>query len=205
FGGTLLASYCIFAYFTSRRERFELPANTPVRLLGPGGAYRCHFLRRDEERLVFSSPIQADHYVPIRTGERLLVQAPGDNCLVSFRSEVAERDPDTHEIVLEEPEHIRRVERRTNKRSSALNGEDALLNGDIATLIDICTTGAAIITRRRTNPGERVNLVLPVTNLDTYGWALESSQAAFGIHPGYKVRIQFEEPAPRLAKIEAAK
>ena len=199
FGGSVLISYCVTWYIASKRHDVELEVNTAVRLVGLGGTYRCHFLRRENDRLVFSSPIQANSYVPLRPGEKLLVHAAGEDHLMAFRSVLLDRDPVTHEIFLELPHYVRRIDRRTEARSMKQTGQDALINGDIATIVDLSAAGLCLVTRKRPAPGDRVHVVLPESDLDTYGWALEATRAAFGIHAGFKVRVQFEEPLSSLA------
>lgn len=198
FGGSILISYCVTWYIASRRHEVELEVNTAVRLVGPGGTYRCHFLRREDDKLVFSSPLQANSFVPLRPGEKLLVHAAGEDHLMAFQCILLDRDPETHEIFLEHPSYVRRIDRRTEARSMRETGQDALINGDIATIVDISAGGLCLVTRKRPSPGERVRVVLPATDLDTYGWALEATRAAFGIHAGFRVRVQFEEPLSGL-------
>ena len=171
-----------------------------MRLVGPGGAYRCHFMREENELMVVSSPLQADRFVPIRVGEKLLVQVPSDDCLLSFSTTVVSRDSEKHELVIKSPATLRRIERRSEFRSERLAGEDVLFDGEVAALVDLSAAGACVVTRRRPKSGDRVRIVLPQSGLDAFGWALESSQAAFGIHSGYKVRVQFEEPLAGLSK-----
>lgn len=200
FGGSLLVSYVIASYFSDRKHRVEIAEGTAVRLVGPGGAYRCHFMGFRDELLVFSSPIQADRYVPIRAGEKVYIQAPGKDCMLSFRTTVMERDNDAHELVLAAPDYVRRNERRTEERLKTLAGEDALIDGELAQIVDVSVAGACLLSRRRPEPGERMRVLLPSSGIDAFGWALESTPSEMGTHQGYKVRIQFTEPLAGLAK-----
>jgi c-di-GMP-binding flagellar brake protein YcgR len=174
-----------------------------MRLVGPGGAYRCHFVQHNGDQIEVSSPIQADRFVPIRVGEKLLVQVPSEDCMLSFSTVVVSRDSDKHQLVLKAPTTLRRIERRSERRSERLFGEDVLFDGEMASLVDLSAAGACVVTRKRPNSGSRVRIVLPQSGLDAFGWALESSQAAFGIHQGYKVRVQFEEPLAGLDRQKA--
>lgn len=198
FGGSLFLSYCIMWLIAAHRNRLDFEPGTVVRMVGPGGAYRCHFQFMRGDNLVFSSPIQADRYVPIRVGERLLVQAPGNDCLITFRSNVLERDSSKHELVLEPPTYVRRTERRSEDRRSRLAGEDALMNGEVAEVVDLSAAGTCLLTYRKPVPGERVRVVLPSTGLDAFGWTLDCSRASLGTHQAYRVRVQFEEPLAGL-------
>jgi hypothetical protein len=200
FGGSVLVSYSIAVFMSARRHRFDIKSGATLRLVGPGGAYRCQFIERRKDALVVSSPIQADRFVPIRSGERIIVQVPSEQCVINFSTVVLSRDSDRHELVLKWPSTVRRIERRSEKRSEALSGEDALLDGEVASLIDLSAAGASLVTRKRPNPGDRVRVVLPSSGLDAYGWTLDSTHAPFGNTPGYKIRVQFEEPLSGLAR-----
>jgi hypothetical protein len=200
FGGSVLASYGVAWLLSARKHRYTITPGVAMRLVGPGGAYRCHFVRQEGEEIEVSSPLQADRYVPIRVGEKLLVQVPSGDCLLSFSTVVLSRDSEKHALVLRAPSTLRRIERRTERRSERLAGEDVLFDGEMASLVDLSAAGACVVTRKRPKSGARVRIVLPQSGLDAFGWALESSQAAFGIHAGYKVRVQFEEPLAGLVQ-----
>ena len=55
FGGSMIISYCVTWYLSSRAHHVKLAANIPVRLIGEGGTYRCHFLRSDGDMLIFTT------------------------------------------------------------------------------------------------------------------------------------------------------
>jgi hypothetical protein len=198
FGGSLLVSYCVASYYSARKHRIELARGTSVRLIGPGGAYRSHFLGFRDENLVFSSPIQEDRYVPIRVGEKVFVQAPGDGCMLSFRTTVLQRDSEAHELLLAGPQYVRRSERRTERRMTSLAGEDALIDGELASLVDLSAAGACFLSRRRPCPGDKLRVVLPSSELDAVGYALDATPTGIGEHRGYKVRVLFTEPLAGL-------
>jgi Flagellar protein YcgR len=199
-GGSLLVSYCVASYFSARKHRIDLVEGTSVRLIGPGGAYRCHFMGERNENLVFSSPIQADRYVPIRCGEKVYVQAPGDGCMLSFRTTVIQRDSEAHELILASPQYVRRSERRTEHRITSLVGEDALIDGELATIVDLSAAGACLLSRRRPCPGDRLRVVLPSSDLDADAWALDATPAVMGSQQAFKIRVQFTEPLAGLSK-----
>lgn len=197
-GGSMLISYCVTWYVSSRPHRVDLEANVPVRLLGSGGCYRCHYLRTDGKKLVFSSPLQADRYVPLRVGEKVLVQAPGNGHYLAFRSEVLRNNSERHEIFLRSPSCIRRIDRRAEYRSTGCAGEDVLLNGDTAAIVDLSANGACVLAASVPDAGERIILSLPTGNSHAFGWVLDSVPAAFGRRKGHKVRIRFFEPLSGL-------
>ena len=198
FGGSMLIAYCVTWYVSSRGHRVELEANVPVRLLGAGGSYRCHYLRTDGKRLVFSSPLQADRYVPLRAGEKVLVHAPGNGHFLAFRSEVLRNSSERHEIILQAPSYVRRIDRRSEFRSTGCAGEDVLLNGDVAAIVDLSANGACVLAASVPDAGERIILSLPSGNSHAFGWVLDSMPAAFGNYAGRKVRIRFFKPLSGL-------
>ncbi|MCH8978697.1 MAG: flagellar brake protein [Armatimonadetes bacterium] len=197
-GGSMLISYCVTWYVSSRGHRVELAPNSPVRLIGTGGSYRCLYLRTEGKTLVFSSPLQADRYVPLRPGEKVLVHAPGDGHFLAFRCEVGGRKGDIHEIHLLEPSYVRRVDRRSEFRSTDNAGEDVMLNGDMASMVDLSANGACIVAGHRPQPGERILLALPSAESYAFGWVLDCIPAPFGRRLGYRVRIRFIEPMSGL-------
>ena len=198
FGGSMLITYCLTWYVSSRGHRVGLAPNSPVRLIGAGGSYRCHYLRSEGRTLVFSSPLQADRYIPLRPGEKVLVHAPGDGHFLAFRSEVVGRNGEAHEIQLQAPAYVRRVDRRSEERSTGNASEDVVLNGEMASIIDLSANGACVLASRFPKPGERVFLALPSADSHALGWVLEAMPSAFGHRPGYKVRIRFIEPMSGL-------
>lgn len=193
FGGAVLVTYCLFWYIASKQANPGLSPNSTVKLVGPGGSYRCHFLRQDDEFLVFSNPLQADRYIPIRVGEKLMVSAAAINSFVAFRSEVIARDAEKHELSLRRPNFVKRTERRSTQRLKTLAGEDVLLEGEPAEIIDHSSMGICVLATTRPSPAAVVRVSLPAYGVDGFGWAIESAPAAFGRRAGYRVHIQFQE------------
>lgn len=198
FGGSLLVSYCVVTAVSSKKHKLSLEVGTTVRLVGPGGAYRCHYLGNRDEHMALSSPIQADRYVPIRVGERIYVQAPGKNCMVSFRTSVVARDIEAHELIVETPDFVRKSERRSENRMTRLAGEDALVEGELAMIVNLSAAGACLIMSRRPAAGDRLHVVLPSSQLDSVAWALEATPDVLDGKTGYRVRMAFEEPLAGL-------
>lgn len=195
------------SYLLTRSRRklvtlVPLPENARVRMVGPGGSYRCFFLRRSKLGLVFSAPIQRDHYVPVRVGESMMVQAPLADSILTFRTSVVERDVDTHEFTLANPERIRHVDRRSERRDSTLSGSIIRLNDQPASLQDLSAGGAKVISNLLVRPGDTVKVELPGDYGTIYGWALEATPTAQGTGVSRELRIRFEEPLSGLAGIQ---
>lgn len=176
-----------------------LPENTSVRMIGPGGVYRCHFLRQSKAGLTFSAPLQRDVYVPLRVGEIMMIQAPLNDSVVTFRAAVIGRDADTHEFTLATPERIRHVDRRVESRDTNIRGRIVALNGQSATILDLSAGGAKVLCQAHgINAGDAVRLNLPDEMGVVYGWALEAIPTADGAYRSQAVRIRFETPLDGL-------
>jgi hypothetical protein len=184
-----------------RRRRIELPTvrpNTSLRLVGPGGVYRCYLIRTDREALVVSAPLHRDHFVPLRPEERLMVQMPVQDGLVTFRTEVLSRNADDHTVRLTYPQQYRLVDRRSEPRSVGVAGQAAIVNGSTAELLNLSAGGARVKTRLALRAGERIEVTLDQTACQ--GWALESIPDSLGTLPARNVRVRFETPLAGLVQ-----
>lgn len=201
FLGSFGVSYLIGLLFRRRRSRLpNLTVGASCRLVGPGGVYRSHLESVSRDGLVFSAPLQRDHFVPIRVGEALVVQIPVAEGVVSFRSVVCSRDSDSHTFRLATPTHFRRVERRSEPRDMSVNGQIIALNGSEASLENLSAGGARVTTPLVVKPGERIAVQLGMTETQCQGWALESVPAHLGNQPARSVRVRFEAPLSGLVR-----
>ena len=196
---SMAVSYWITAKSRKKVVLVPIPENTRVRMVGPGGAYRCYFLRRTKAGLVFSSPLQRDHYIPVRVGETMMVQAPLSDCVLTFRASILGRDADTHEFTLSLPERIRHIDRRSESRDHSVQGSIVSLNNERATLCDLSAGGARVVCGGKIVPGDAVRLDLPSDLGTTYGWALECVPSVMGNASAKEIRIRFEAPLSGLA------
>jgi Flagellar protein YcgR len=196
-GAVFAASFFLGRFLTSVRRRpregFVLEPNARLKLLTPSGAYRCHLESFDPSGIRISSPIHRDSYVPLSVGEMVVVQTPLDGALLTFRTEVLERDSRTHTMRLARPTTIRRTERRCEPRLRTVQGQPATLNGARAAMVDVSAWGARVLTAELVAPGETVEVVLPSGIGAVRGWVLEATSAAFGTRLGREVRIRFED------------
>lgn len=199
---TLGVSMAISFFFIGRKRKqvklLPLHENTSVRMIGPGGVYRCYYLRKSKDGLVFSAPLQRNVHVPLRKGEVMMVQAAVAQSVLTFRSPVIGRDADTHEFTLDYPERFRHVDRRSEPRDSSIGGTIIRINQQPATLLDISAQGARLFTRTNINPGDVVSIDLPDAHEPAYGWALESTPDSMGTNSGRTIRIRFEQPLTGL-------
>lgn len=178
----------------SKHHVLELAPHTKARLVGPKGVYRCYYVATEREGLVFSAPLQRDHYVPVQVGEPYMAQVPTTDGVLTFRTEVVSRDPVTHQFTVAHPSAVRRVERRAELRETVFDGIEAQINDEPAVLCDLSANGAKLVTQCDITAGESVRLVLPDGRGVCDGWALESIPGAWGSAVGRIVRVRFSEP-----------
>lgn len=198
FGISMGLSYAVSARNRKHIQLVPIPENTSCRVIGPGGVYRCYFLRRSKKGLVFSAPLQRDSYVPVRLGEVMMVQAPMADSIVTFRAAVCARDADTHEFTVDNPDRIRHINRRAEDRDTSLEGTIVNVNGTPAALVDLSACGAKVVVADVVRPGDSVCLDLPEDYGVAHGWALESTPTADGRRLARCVRIRFEQPLSGL-------
>lgn len=203
FGVSLIASFGLHSMRKPWRKKLEIEPNTMVRLVGAGGVYRCHYLSHDRKGVRVSSPIQRDHYIPLRVGEQMMVQVPQDAGLLVFRTTIIERDAESHEFLLGSPEAVRHIERRSEQRDSSVEGKGIEFNGEPATLIDISAGGAKVLTQVEVDPGDQVRIKLHANLGEAYGWALESTASQRDRRPARAVRVKFQIPLSGLRGIRA--
>ena len=149
FAVALAISYYSSKHLSNRMAKLEINANSVARIIGPAGAYSSHFLRTEQTRLVFSMPLQADRYEPINDSQEVLVQVPGENKLLSFQCSVVGQNTKAHEIYLSTPTVVRNVERRSEPRMAEFAGEDVMIDGNIASVVDLSAGGMRTWTPRR--------------------------------------------------------
>lgn len=190
FAASMAVSY---VYGRTRRKPVLLvpiAPNTRVRMVGPGGTYRCVYLGRTRERLLFGAPVQSDRYVPVRIGEAVMVQATIADSMLCFRSCVVDRQSETHQFSLAVPTRIRQVDRRSEPRTSLLDGTIVRVNGEPASICDLSAGGARILSPAPIAAGDAIRMDFP-GQPEVYGWALESRDTASGSR---EVRLCFDEP-----------
>lgn len=179
-------------------ERLELPEGSVLRLITPSGGYRSHFKSSDEDGICVSAPLHDNRYIPLRIGESVVVQAPGFDGLLTFRTQVTHRDSQSHQLILALPENIRRTNRRCEIRIKSVTNQSAKLNGKGAQVQDLSAWGAKVRTNERISAGDMIELELNTEFGTTRGYALESRTAAFEGNLGREIRIRFEEPLAGL-------
>jgi hypothetical protein len=183
-------SYLLFR-LPLRRVPFGLSPGALVRIRTSSGVHRTRFNGLMTNGLSFADPLQRDSYVPLKMGEVVTVEAPLRDGVLMFRSMVASRDVETHEIVLEAPVSIYRQDRRDANRK-VLNGRTISVEGRPASLIDLSENGVRFARNGPLEKGERIRFEFEDGIF--FGWVLECLP---NFDPGdgtHVIRARFEEP-----------
>jgi hypothetical protein len=171
-----------------------VPPGAVLRLVGPGGAHRCHLLDGGPAGWRVSAPLRADVYVPLRAGDRIWVQAPCEDGLLGFWTIVRSRCASDHSLILDPPRRWKTMERRSEPRLAMPPDTSVEVNGAQGTLIDLSAGGAKVETMARLEPGDPVTLALPKGMGEVSGWALEVTM----VGRTRQSRVVFERPFAAL-------
>ena len=181
-----------------RTTDLELADGQVFRLLTTSGNYRSHLITTKAGSMRVSAPLHRDSHVPLRVGESVVVQSPGFDSLLTFRTTVIERDSDTHELTLAPPTSFRRTDRRCEPRLLTVQGQPAAINKGTASLCDLSAWGAKLTTGERVAAGDYVSVELPSEFGEAHGYALEVRTTSWEGRLCSEVRIRFEEPLSGL-------
>lgn len=175
----------------ARRRRNVLAPGCAVRLRTPEGVYRTRFAGPCRQGLVFAAPLQRDAYVPISVGASVTVEAPSEKGILLFRSRVAARSAETHELVLENPERVFQEDRREHAREGRRE-EPICVEHAAAWLSDLSPNGLRFRSDRRFECGERVRVDLPGYNEPEFAWVLHCGPDFDGGKGAYTTRVRRE-------------
>jgi hypothetical protein len=171
----------------------EPAPDSAVRLRGPEAMYRAYFVGGDRSVWRVTAPLSRDRFVPLRSGEKLVLEAPSSQGALLYKTVVVGRDPETHEILLKKADPVLPVERREDPRLEGCRGREVLLEQGPATLLDLSSCGARLFTQEQVARGERVRLDLEWLDEPIFGWVLESQTLVHEGLTGREVRMRFEE------------
>ena len=195
FGGAFGVAYAAASLVKRRKPAaLDLPEGALLRLVAPSGTYRTRLVAVTAKGIVIGAPLQHSSYVPLHAGEKLIVQAPVAEGIVTFRSEVSSRSADEHEIVLTRPERIRRNDRRSEPRFTIWEDKPVKVNRTEGELVDLSAGGARVFTLESVKPGDFLSLLLPEGFGEVSGWALEAIPSCRHGRRGSDLQIQFESP-----------
>jgi c-di-GMP-binding flagellar brake protein YcgR len=163
---------------------------TTLRVRAHAGVYRSKLLALDGDFWRISVPLQRNHYVPLREGERITIEAPVKGGVYLFKTVVHRFDEDRNELVFEVPPLTAPRERRSEARRS--RHEEVLIDDAPALLVDVSRHGAKLRVTRRIPLGDRIKLRLPEGMV--VGWVIDVAPLRSG--EGDLLRVRFETPLP---------
>lgn len=189
--GTFLASIGAGYLYTKATKRFELPElNSNLRLRAGAGMYRSKLIAIEKDAWVLSSPLCRNHYVPIRVGDFLIVEAPVSNGVYLFNTSLVSRNPETHEMRVEPPsKDIKPVNRRKEPR--LMRNSQLMVDGLPGELVNISPLGGRIRTNYRVARGDRMRLDLEKGTI--FGWVLDVWPTGLGDDYNEEIRLRFED------------
>lgn len=150
--------------------------------------YRSRVLRDTSDGIEVEAPIQRDHYVPIRIGEALVVEATCPGGVIHFRSKVMSRSQEDHSLVMERPSAFYKTERRQESRMDGAGLEGVCLEGKLTQVLDVSTLGVRLVSPVHVDRGERVRVDFPWLGTPVFGYVLDAL--------GREARVRFEERIP---------
>lgn len=199
FIGSFLLAKLVLGLKKEQKSHLEIPEGTKLKVLTPSGAYRCFVETANQEGIVVSAPIHRDVYVPLRVGELVVVQVSHAGGLQTFQSRITNRNNNDHLMTLEWPKHVRLSDRRSSPRVIYSSFESSQLNKKPSKLIDLAEMGAKMVSQENLMPGDWVNVQLPDSYGQVYGWVLDTSPSRIAGLAGNIVRVRFENPITLLS------
>lgn len=187
--GAFVVSAVLGHIVAGRRRPVPNPTlGSTLRIRGTGGQYRAKLLGYDNLTWRISCPLSRNNYVPLRVQDKLTVEAPMEDGVIIFRTQVTSRDEENHEFLLAAPENPTVTDRRSEKRKPIAGV--ASIEGETGELVDISSLGARILTNRPCHVGERVRVELNGGMI--YAWVLDFWPTRA---EGYRetIRVRFEE------------
>ena len=196
FLGSFLVARALVMAKKNPSGKLELKSGIKLKLVTASGAYRCHVESAGKRGIVTSVPLFRDSYVPLRVGEKILVQAAYDDRLLTFRTVVLARDGVYHRLTLANPTAFRNSERRSEQRRKSFEKSTVVVNKSQSHLLDISSWGARLQTPEPLSPGDLVYVEWPPESGEVSGSVLDSKPVLVGNRMGREVRIRFDEKEP---------
>lgn len=182
----------------NRPQVLDVPIGANLKLLCPGGAYRCRVLTSGPAGILVGAPLHQDRYVPLRPGEHIVGQCGIDEGLLTFHTTVLERDPDAHTLLLAPSKAYRRSDRRDEPRTRMFQGQRVTIGSAEGDIVDSSRTGVRLLTKSPLAAGDAVALTLPQGLGGATGHVLDSVPAYTEGAQGRDVRIRLEDAVPGL-------
>jgi c-di-GMP-binding flagellar brake protein YcgR len=152
--------------------------------------YRAKLVAIETDGWRVTSPLRRNHYVPLKVGDRLTVEAPVTNGVYLFKTEVISISEEDHELTIAPPESgAVPLNRREEPRLE--HPEIVRMDGAPAQLVNLSAHGARLRTHLRYQRGDRARLDLGGSII--YGWVLDVWPTKLGDAFQEEVRVRFEE------------
>jgi c-di-GMP-binding flagellar brake protein YcgR len=195
FGLSVGASLLILSTRERARRRVDIPLFAPLRFRASGGVFRTRLVYADKNEWRLAAPLHRDAYVPLRVGEKLIVEHASAKGIVRFRSEITGRDAGEHTLAICPPSQPMLIERRQSKRLKLVPYAAVEIEGVPGRLVDVSEGGAKVeLESGRLSRGERVQILLPDKDHPAPAWVLETGPSSDSRHAGPSARLVFEDP-----------
>jgi len=200
FVGSLGLAYGFTRNKIQRRKQVleHVPPDTGIKLRSVSGLYRARIQSTSKKEIVISSPMQRDYFVPLRVDEEVTIEVPVERAVMTFRTKVIGRDPDSHTFTLAMPDAPTMVNRRQEIRSSRYAGEQVFLNDEWAELIDVSASGARVVSFFRAEAGDVVRVVIPQFGANQLAYVMECLPETIDSRQGNQLRLRFLDPLPPI-------
>jgi hypothetical protein len=175
---------------TLGRRRLPPKPGTTLRIRAHSGVYRSRLLTTDDNLWRMSTPLQRNHYVPLREGEPITIEAPVAGGVYLFKTTVLHSDADRNELSFLVPPLTAPRNRRQEQRW--IRQVPITLDDAPATLVDVSRLGARVKTSQRVKLGDRVKLKLSEGLI--VGWVIEAWPTKSGDPYAEVLRVRFETP-----------
>ncbi|MCW5941304.1 MAG: flagellar brake protein [Fimbriimonadaceae bacterium] len=197
FAGSLAVGYVLATRRCAKGVVRRLEPGSKVRVRSSDQIYRTRFVAASDEGWVFAAPLARDRHVPLRVGERVVIESACETGLVLWRTEVLARAMNPHTFTVRTPEPARPQNRRREPRLPGNPWPNATLDGHPAELLDVSPRGCRVLTELRRPVGSTVQVRLGFTDLSVE--ALVMSAEAVGGRD--RLGLRFERPI--LVPLEA--
>ncbi|MBS1713734.1 MAG: flagellar brake domain-containing protein [Armatimonadetes bacterium] len=178
---------------SGRAQVLDVPIGANLKLLCPGGAYRCRVLASGPDGILVSAPLHDDRYVPLRPGEHVVGQCGVTEGLLTFHTAVVSRDGAAHTVLLAAAKAYRRSDRREEGRTTLFKGQSFRFGGSSGEIVDSSHNGIRFLTKSDPSPGELIALDLPQGLGEARGFVLDSTPAYVSGGQGRDVRVRLED------------
>lgn len=180
---------------TRRRRMIEVCRLEPgqkVRVRSGRHLYRTRLAGETAEGWIFEAPISRDHFVPLRIGEEVVIEATCRNGVLLYRTNVIARALYPHTFTVSRPSGVAPMDRRGAPRYDGLRWPHAFLDDHPVELVDVSNLGCCLRSSRPVAPVTFVNVRLSFHPTPVPGQVIDCER----VGDGHLVHIRFAEAVP---------